>query len=187
VKSIAFSRRNQVTIVIVVVLALGISIGYALDQRRTLYHFMPVDPGKLYRSGTLSRRGLEKVHSITRIKTIINLRSEAELNAGSWYQMEREFALEKGINLVNIPLFYDSPPNRDQVKEFMDVVRNPEMLPALVHCEMGVIRTGMLVSVYKITVLGEPNRKVFEELPMFGHSSNKSPAFQEFILSFAPN
>jgi protein tyrosine/serine phosphatase len=169
-------------------LVLGaLSIAYAIDRHQTLYHFATVDPGKLYRSGTLSRRGLEKVHALTGFKTIINLRSVAEMNTGRWYPSEEQFALEKGIRLVSIPMFPDVPPSADQIRQFLDIVTDPAGLPALVHCEMGVVRTGMLVAVYKVAVLKEANPRVMDKLPMFGHSLDQHPSMKEFILGYAPS
>jgi protein tyrosine/serine phosphatase len=164
-----------------------IAIGYAVDRHKTLYHFRTVDPGKLYRSGTLSRRGLEKVYSMTGVKTIINLRSESEMSDGSWYSREKEFAAEKGIHLLDLPMLPDTPPSPDQVRQFLDVVTDPERLPALIHCEMGIIRTGMMVAVYKVYVLNEESRKVLAELPMFGRTLDDRLAVKEFIVNFTPN
>jgi protein tyrosine/serine phosphatase len=162
----------------------ALAIASEIDRHQTLYHFATVDPGKLYRSGTLSRRGLEKVHALTGFKTIINLRSAAEMNTGHWYPTEEQFALEKGIRLVSIPMSPDVPPNSDQIRQFLDVVANPAGLPALVHCEMGVVRTGMMVTVYKVAVLKEANQRVLDELPMFGHKLDAHPSMKEFILNY---
>jgi len=178
------SKKSLIGVACCILFLAMLASAYTVYQRKTLYHFKPVDPGKLYRSGTLSWQGLEKVHSMVGIKTIINLRSESEMNEGSWYQMEKKFTKEKGINLVNIPLLPDTPPKPDQTKHFLDIVTNPAMLPVLVHCEIGVIRTGMMVAVYKVAVLKEPNSKVLEDLPMFGHTLDKRPAVKEFILSY---
>jgi protein tyrosine/serine phosphatase len=164
-----------------------IAIGYAVDRHKTLYHFRTVESGKLYRSGTLSRRGLKKVYSMTGVKTIINLRSEAEMNEGSWYSQEKEFAAEKGIYLTNLLMLPDTPPTADQVRQFLDVVTDPERLPALIHCEMGIIRTGMMVAVYRVALVKEDNRKVLEELPMFGRTLDDRPGVKEFIINFTPN
>jgi tyrosine-protein phosphatase SIW14 len=164
-----------------------VASAYTVYQQTVLYHFKPVDPGRLYRSGTLSWKGLEKAHRMVGIKTIINLRSESEMSEGSWYQIEKKFAIEMGINLVNIPLRPDTPPEPDQTKQFLDIVTNPAMLPVLIHCEKGVMRTSMMVAVYKVAVLKEPNSRVLEDLPMFGHSLDKRPAVKKFILSYSPN
>jgi protein tyrosine/serine phosphatase len=164
-----------------------IAVAYLVDQHRTLYHFRTVDPGKLYRSGTLSRRGWDKVYALTGIKTVINLRSAAEMNAGSWYATEKEFAAAKGVSLIDLSMPYDAPPTPDQVKRFLAIVTDPKRFPVLVHCEMGVIRTGMMVAVYRIAVLQEANRKVLEDLPMFGHTLDKRPEVTKFILDFTPD
>jgi protein-tyrosine phosphatase len=160
---------------------------YAVEQHHTLYHFQPVDPGKLYRSGTLSRRGLEKVHLLTGIKTIITLRAEDEKEQGSWYATEKEFADEMGITLIDLPMLPDVPPDSEQIRQFLHVVTRPERLPALVHCQMGVVRTGMMVAVYRIAVLQQDNEEVLHGLPMFGHSLDNRPAVREFILQYAPS
>jgi protein tyrosine/serine phosphatase len=181
--------RNR-TVVIPLACVMGIAIlfiGYTADKHKTLYHFGMVDQGKLYRSGTLSRRGLEKVHSLTNIRTIVNLRSRQEMNEGDWYHTEQQFTSENGIALINIPMLTDTPPDTDQIGQFLNVATDPKMLPVLVHCEMGVIRTGMMVAVYQVAVLGEPNSKVLASMPMFGHTFDGRTAVKDFILSFTPD
>ncbi len=186
-KKTAFSRKSICGLGACILLLAVAATTYIIVQQKILYHLQTVDPGKLYRSGTLSARGLEKAHSLIGMRTIVNLRSEQETHQGSWYQEEKKFAEAKGINLVNIPLLPDTPPTPSQIRQFLDIMRNPDMLPVLVHCEMGVIRTGMMVAVYRIAVQQETNRKVVEELPMFGHSLDKRPAVKEFMLSFVPH
>ena len=61
------------------------------------------------------------------------------------------------------------------------------MLPALIHCEAGVIRTGMMVAAYKISVLGEDNEKVLRELPMYGHKLENRLSVKDFILNYYKN
>ncbi len=180
------NRRALIVGCCVLLLGTIIAITYAVSRYQILYHFDTVDPGKLYRSGTLSKRGLEQAHTLTGFKTIINFRSEEEIKEGSWYAGEKAFANEKGVHLVNLPMLPEVPPNTDQIRQFLSVVTNPERLPALVHCEMGVIRTGMMVAVYRVAVLKEANSTVLAELPMFGHSLDKHPAMKEFILHFTP-
>jgi protein-tyrosine phosphatase len=161
-------------------------IGYKVAEHQRLYHFAVVDQGRLYRSGTLSRRGLEKVHAMTRIKTIVNLRSHREMDEGTWYHREKTFAVENGIALIDIPMLPDTPPDPRQIGQFLGVVTNPQRLPVLVHCEMGVIRTGMMVAVYLVAVRGEPNPGVLAAMPLFGHTLDTRPAVKNFILSFTP-
>lgn len=164
---------------------LSIVVAASVFWHKTMYHFKTVAPGKLYRSGTLSSIGLELTHALYGIKTIVNLRSEGEMKE-DWYKREKEFAQSNHVNLVDIPMMVDTPPGQEQIDEFLSVVTNSDMLPVLVHCEMGVIRTGMMVAVYEISVLKESNEKVLRELPMFGRTFQRRPAVKDFILTYNP-
>jgi len=155
--------------------------GAAVFWTKTMYHFKTVDSQKLYRSGTLSNFALEIAHTIYGIKTIVNLRSEKEMKE-DWYTRERKFAESHGIEVINIPMLPDTPPSSQQIQKFLSIVTNPDMQP--VHCEMGVIRTGMMVAVYDIDVLKLANGRVFEDLPWFGHTFERRPAVKQFILEY---
>jgi tyrosine-protein phosphatase SIW14 len=167
------------------VLIVSIVVVTSVFWHKTMYHFKTVDPGKVYRSGTLSTLGLHMVHALYDVKTIINLRSDREMEEG-WYEGERKFAEAKGITLINIPMLPDTPPTEAQIEQFLNVATNSAMLPILVHCQMGVIRTSMLVSVYRIAVMQEANQRVLDELHMFGRTFDSRPAVREFILNYTP-
>ena len=105
---------------------------------------------------------------------------------GEWYKNEKKFAAEKNITLVDMPMITDTPPTPEQIKEFLGIVTDKSRLPVLIHCEAGVIRTGMIVAVYKIAILNENNEKVLKELPMFGHGFDNRIAVKDFILTYKP-
>jgi protein tyrosine/serine phosphatase len=165
---------------------LTIVIAASIFWHKTMYHFRVVDSGKLYRSGTLSVIGLHMVHALYNVKTIINLRTDTEMEE-EWYKEEKRFAQANGVNLIDISMLPDTPPTEAQIEKFLSVVTDAAMLPVLVHCEMGVIRTGMMVSVYRIAVMQESNQKVLEELHMFGRTFSRRPAVKEFILNYTPS
>lgn len=174
-------------IAVPLIIAITFASWYCYDNYKTLYHFRTVDDGKVYRSGCLTVKGWEKLHAKTGFKTIINLRSvEERTKKGDWYNSEKKFAESKNINLVDIPMQTDTPPTPEQIKEFLSIVTDKSKLPVLIHCEAGVIRTGMMVSVYRVAVLNENNEKVLNELPMFGHGFDNRMAVKEFILTYKP-
>jgi protein tyrosine/serine phosphatase len=149
----------------------------------TAYHFRVVDPGRLYRSGTLSAHELAVVRRRTGFRTIVNLRSTKEYAAGTWCQTERDFAAANGIRLVNIPLRPDTPPSPEQLAEFIAVASSPASQPVLIHCEAGVIRTGIMVAAYQVLVQGKDSKDVLKRLPMFGHHMEKRPQVRDYILN----
>lgn len=173
-----------------IALALGLAIiiiaGLIIDSHKTLYHFREVEPGKIYRSGTLSKRGLDRVKKLTGLKTIVNLRAEREYTDGEWYERERSFALRNNVQLVDIAMEPDTPPSEQQIEEFIRLTTTPENLPVLIHCAQGVIRTGMMVAVYEIAVMNQDNDKVLSKLEWFGHKLDKRPKVRDFILNFHP-
>ncbi len=181
------NKKILIAFIILIILTAGGTTAYFVDRHKTIYHFETVDEGKVYRSGCLTERGLRWAYRLTGFKTIINLRSVAERDEGKWYNTEKDFAKSRGINIVDIPMLPDTPPDEAQVKHFLLVITNPEMLPALIHCQAGVIRTGMMVAVYKISVLKEDNEKVLRDLPMYGHKFENRLAVKDFILNYDKN
>ena len=181
------NKKILLAVIILMILTAGGTTAYFVDRNKTLYHFRTVDEGKVYRSGCLTERGLTWVHKLTGFKTIINLRSVVERDEGKWYNTEKDFAKSREINLVNIPMIMDTPPDEEQVKHFLSVITNPEMLPALIHCQAGVVRNGMMVAVYKISVLREDNEKVLRELPMWGRRFKNRLSIKYFILNYNKN
>ncbi|MGA7878931.1 MAG: tyrosine-protein phosphatase [Desulfoferrobacter sp.] len=160
-------------------------VGAAVFWHKTMYHFKTVVSGKVYRSGTMSNIGLKIAHEIYGIKTIVNLRSQGEMKR-DWYAREKKFAESNQINMVDIPMLPDTPPDATQTEKFLSIVNNQDMLPVLIHCQAGIIRTGMMVSVYRIGVLKEANAKVMAEMPWFGRTFENRQAVKKFILGYSP-
>ena len=176
--------RNVALAISACALILGILL---VDSHKTLYHFREVDPGRLYRSGTLSERGLKRVARLTGIKTIVNLRAEREYaEDGGWHDREKSFAMRNDIMLVDIPMEPDTPPTQEQMRKFLDLATSDERTPVLVHCAQGVVRTGMMVAAYEVAVKGQESAKVLERLDWFGHSLDKRPQVRDFILRLRP-
>ncbi|MED5238925.1 MAG: tyrosine-protein phosphatase [Pseudomonadota bacterium] len=152
---------------------------------KLMYHFRPVKAGKLYRSGTLGPVGLWVVHRVLGVNTIINLRLESEYPKRGWYARQAAFCEHHQIRLVNIPMAQDTPPTESQIQQFVDEL-DREGSVCLIHCEMGVIRTGMMVVAVATRRFGVRDQQVWEHFPLYGHKLDaRRQRVREFILHCA--
>lgn len=156
----------------------------AVLRHKIYYHFKVVEPGKLYRSGRLSPVGLHLICRKYRIKTIVSLVSKKEISEQNCYQVEERFCRHNKINLINILLEQDRPPEPEQVHRFLQISMNSDFQPILVHCEAGIIRTNMMIATYLKNRFYKPNLEILENLPLFGHSIDERPVVKDFIIGY---
>ena len=154
-------------------------------------HLRTVTPGVLYRSAWPTADQLAELVARYQIRTVVNLclpDEEVSRQDGNWDREERQ-CRELGVSLVHFPLPGNTPPNAEQVREWLRLCQSPEALPVLVHCAQGVIRTNGLVAVYRIGIRGADNETVLHSLPDFGHDlfSPKRARLNDFILAWRPD
>ena len=107
----------------------------------------------LWRGAQPTREGvleLAKLH----VRTIVDLRayhSDAPLLAGT------------GITLVRIPVHTGSP-TLEQVIEFLRVISDENRRPIFVHCQHGADRTGLMVAMYRVAMLGWDKQRAIAEM-----------------------
>jgi protein tyrosine phosphatase (PTP) superfamily phosphohydrolase (DUF442 family) len=153
--------------------------------RKLMYHFRTVEAGKLYRSGTLGPIALRVMHRVLGVNTIINLRLESEYGKGGWYKRQSGYCSRHGIKLVNIPMAQDTPPTENQIRAFMAELDRGDSC-CLVHCEMGVIRTGMMVVAVATRRYGVQANAVWKYFPLFGHKlDGRREPVKAFIIRCA--
>ncbi len=151
------------------------------------YHFKVVTRGSLYRSGFLGPDNLEKVIESYGIKTILNVSEEREKKKPHWgYKDQVRICKKHGVNLVEMPVLSGVPPNEEQLARWLALLDDADGHPLLVHCDHGVMRTGMLVAVYDMEFRGMTNEEALAAMPMFGHTldePHKRP-MKDFILEY---
>jgi protein tyrosine/serine phosphatase len=128
---------------------------YAEHRKGERRNLRVVDPGRLYRSGQLSQRELEKVIREHDIRTVVTFRYADDGEVVPPDAAEEAYCRSRGIGYHRVqPLRWWSlggtPPADRSVREFLSVVRDPEAWPVLVHCYAGVHRTGAYCAVYRM-------------------------------------
>ena len=164
----------------IILIAMAITL-LVYRYRKLMYHFRAVEAGKLYRSGTLGPIALRVMHRVLGVNTILNLRLESEYGKGGWYKRQSDYCSRPGIKLVNIPMAQDTPPTEAQILQFMDEIDRGGSR-CLVHCEMGVIRTGMMVVAVATRRYGVKDLGVWEHFPLYGHKlDQRRQKVREFV------
>jgi protein tyrosine/serine phosphatase len=172
--------RRRVIIAVLVTLALagGVTGGLVWHHKTSPKHFLTVEPGVLYRSGRLRTHNLEKVLDEYGIRTVVNLRDPL-------YE-QRRVCQDRGVRVVDLPMRPETPPSEEQLEQWLALLDDPESRPILVHCEHGVVRTGMMVAIFEMEYARKDNRDALSDLPMFRSEPDVPERMREFILNYEP-
>jgi tyrosine-protein phosphatase SIW14 len=175
-------------------------VWYAWHQERAYRNLRAVQPGVLYRSGQLTKKGLLRVMHELNIGTVINLRagdSDQRINTTSW---EAELCDRNFVTFV--PIALGSPDNPDQitpeasrraidtaVEQFLEVIDNPEAYPRpiLIHCLAGMHRTGVLCALFRMEAQGWSKEQALAEMKELGYRDFSGPdPLRDFVVRWTP-
>lgn len=147
------SKRSVWVAAGVTILVALIAVGlYKARHYVLLDNFGVVEPGAVYRSGQLQPYQLEEVIRKQGLKTVINTReaeAPAELMAG-----EEEVCRQLGVDHVRLPMPGDGRGTYTQYEQALEILRDPDRLPVLIHCARGTHRTGAIIVAYRVRVQG---------------------------------
>ncbi|MCY2932325.1 MAG: tyrosine-protein phosphatase [Planctomycetota bacterium] len=141
-----------------------------------VHHFAVVKEGVLYRSGQPDPGQLRLLVSRYGIRTVVNLRGLR--SDDPWWRAEAAFCGRQGLRVLNMEMG-EAPLAEANIKEFLDIVRDPANRPVLVHCEAGSVRTGFAVAAYRIACEGWSYPKAMAEAAEF-HLHLDKEAYREF-------
>jgi len=116
------SQLRKLWIITLALLIIG--GGWVWHQNTKPYHFLAVEEGVFYRSGTLPREDLKKVIATYKIRTVINLRSPKE-NMESWYEEQKRILREHKVEMLDIPMLYDTPAYQRTDRNTTETVGRP--------------------------------------------------------------
>lgn len=108
---------------------------------------------ELYRSDQPSALGMQNLKKLG-IKTIVSLRS---------FHDDRNKISEIDLEYEQIHMKPWHGEEEDAV-QFLRIVTDPKRTPVLVHCQRGADRTGAMIAVYRIAVLGWTKEEAIREM-----------------------
>jgi tyrosine-protein phosphatase SIW14 len=152
---------------------LGLIIGpvvFALHQQAQMRNFRVVREGVLYRSGQMTRAGLQRVFFDYGIKTVICLRDGTQASD----QAEEAFCNSEEVSFVRIPPTFwgdmgGAPPAEEGVRKFREVLSDPANYPVLVHCLAGIHRSGIFTAIYRMEFEHWTNAEAMAEMRACGY------------------
>lgn len=121
------------------------------------------------------------------VKTVVNLRGHKPER--TWYRDEEVGVREIGATWVHLRVSGRSGPTPQATREFLDLVRDPDNWPIVMHCQGGIHRTGVMVGLYRIAVQGWSNEAAIEELEdnWFDWTIEDRSAIKTFLRNYQPN
>ena len=180
-------RRINVVATTVVLLGAAIGIWHLVWQYYPFWHWHEVQPGKFYRSSQLGERELAQAIQRYRLKTIFNLRDESERQFGTWYAMEHRVAAEHGARVIDIPLKAGTPPSSEQVAMMLEILDDPNNLPAMAHCYHGSIRSAAAEGLWRREYMSEDGKAAYDRVQSWGRDlSEDYPDIADFIKHYVP-
>ena len=133
----------------------------------------------LFRGAQPRSAGFEQLKKLG-VTTIVDLRGE-DPGTREW---ERRQAEALGMRFVSIPVSGWSPPNNEQVAEFLTLFHEAGKEKVFVHCRFGDDRTGVFVATYRMALEGWPAEQAMNEMYFFGFNGFWHPAMKTFIRDF---
>ncbi len=156
-------RRKQRLLVFIGCLGIAAATGVGIAAwwpARLPHRFAVVDPGRLYRSGTISPLQLARLRDGYGVRRVISLLDPSALESVA----ERAAALQLGLIWENVSLSGDgasTPADRERLR---GLLLEPNAPLTLVHCAAGVNRTGLAVGMYRLHVQHWSYAQVLAEL-----------------------
>ena len=123
----------------------------------------------LYRCGQPSADDLETLIRTYRLRTVVSLRGVRDANdPDAWEQSERAVCASLGVEFVSLPCNHKTPPSAEQVRSFLELVRDPQRRPVLVHCRLGQQRTLLFCALCRVYVQGVSPQEALREMDALG-------------------
>lgn len=144
-----------------------------------LTHYTYRVSDRLVRGARPDKEKLIDLYDAWNIRSTINLCEEMHYGDDPILEAAK---LTGKVKSAHFPMIDNRIPGPEDTVGFFEFLRDPHNLPAYVHCEQGIGRTGMMTAAYRIAFNGWNAVDAGEEAKRFGDGL---PDQQDFISDFA--
>lgn len=168
----------------ILAVGLGAAGGYwgYVAYHRLPRRFATVEPNVLYRSGQPTPQHIDRLISEYDLRTLLVVRK----GDGKRVPAEIDYARQKGVNVVHIPIDSRRPVSDAEIERFFECVDDPANQPVLVHCAAGRHRTGLVCALYRIERQGWTVDQALEEMLSFGYDRESQSAIEKQLRAYVP-
>lgn len=169
---------------LLLLLAVAIPFAIRLINARE-YHYVEVDPGKLYRDGLRNPDQFLRSCSRGKARAVISLVGTDEIGTDRFAPV-LDKCRNQGMTTLHVPILLGGFPSSADVQRFLTLASDPANQPAIVHCREGIRRTGMMIAAYQMSILGMPPQRAKAAIQSFGHSTRVTDDINLFIDHYDP-
>lgn len=176
------ARATRVAFITLAVAALGAWLWHdVIKYRVTAKRFGVVVPGRVYRSGQISKWMIGPTLDKYAITTVVDLQGRDPNDR--FQEKEIETVLGRGLELRRFPLGGDGTGDVRMYADAIQVIAGCERTgrPVLVHCAAGTQRTGGVVACYRVLVRNESPQDAYEELKRYDWDPHDDAVLLEFV------
>lgn len=109
--------------------------------------------GSVYRGAQPTAEGIHQLEKMG-IKTVVNLRSSHD---------DKDIVPNPKLTYHRIPMRAWNPTEEEGLA-FLSVITDKSRLPAMVHCQHGADRTGVMIALYRVAVEGWSKQEAIDEM-----------------------
>lgn len=147
-------------------------------KRKIIVYTYPM-PARLVRGSRPTPAKLSRLYLADNIRSTINLCRE--MHHGDVPIVESA-GLTGRLKTEHIPITDNEAPKYSQVLRLFEFLSDPDNVPAYIHCEQGIGRTGVMCACYRIGFNGWSAVEALNEAKRFAEGM---PTQEAFILRFA--
>ena len=141
--------------------------GWAYRNAQRYKHFVVHEPGRVYRSAWLEADAMAEMVRKYQLRAVVNLCKPGEMGNERW-AAERQAVQGAGARLIELSMPLQIDPADPLVAAHVEILRDPDNYPMLVHCQHGVTRTAKFLVLYDVLIREMSADKSLHAMPLFG-------------------